>query len=300
VAEGLPARRSRARGARRRRILPPQVIQARHRDVTAALVYLRLAAAAVRANMGQPLFLAMRTVAAGLIVAVEVTAVVLLLDRFGTIGGWRAPEVVLLFGLAFASQGLALALGNRLEADHLSLLVRKGTFDQVLTRPVSPLGWLVASYVDARYLGRLLAGVGAVAWAADRAGVAWSAGTVALVALAVVSAAAVVFAVLLIAAAFTFVSVQGSEAGSMLIYGGTYLASYPMQIYGSALRLVFVWLVPVALAIYVPALVVLDRQGPPGLPAWLAWLTAPVAAAFLAVGGLAWRGGVRRYVGAGS
>ena len=263
-------------------------------------VYLRLAAAAVRANAGQPVVLAVRTVAAGMIVAVEVTAVVLLLDRFGTIGGWRVPEVVLLFGLAFASQGLALTLGNRLEADNLSLLVRRGTFDQVLTRPVSPLGWLVASYVDARYLGRLLAGVGAVAWAADRAGVAWSAGTVALVALAVVCAAAVVFAVLLIAAAFTFVSVQGSEAGNMLIYGGTYLASYPMQIYGSALRLVFVWLVPVALAIYVPALVVLGRQGPPGVPAWLAWLTAPVSAAFLAVGGLAWRGGVRRYVGAGS
>jgi ABC-type uncharacterized transport system permease subunit len=68
------------------------------------LVYLRLAAAAVRADSGRPLFLALRTVAAGMIVAVEVMAVVLLLDRFGTIGGWRAPEVVLLFGLAFASR----------------------------------------------------------------------------------------------------------------------------------------------------------------------------------------------------
>jgi ABC-type uncharacterized transport system permease subunit len=45
---------------------------------------------------------------------------------------------------------------------------------------------------------------------------------------------------------------------------------------------------------------VLGRQGPPGLPASLAWLAAPAAAAFLAAGGLAWRGGVRHYVGAGS
>ena len=72
------------------------------------LVYLRLAAAAVRADSGRPLWLVLRTVAAAMIVAVEVLAVVLLLDRFGTIGGWRVPEVVLLFGLAFASQGLAL------------------------------------------------------------------------------------------------------------------------------------------------------------------------------------------------
>ena len=115
-----------------------------------------------------------------------------------------------------------------------------------------------------------------------------------------VCAAAIIFGVLLAAAGSTFVSVQGSEAVNVLIYGGQYLASYPMQIYGSALRFLFVWVVPVGLAIYVPALGVLGRQGPPGLPGWLAWLVAPVAGAVLAAGGLAWRAGIRHYVGTGS
>jgi ABC-2 type transport system permease protein len=154
--------------------------------------------------------------------------------------------------------------------------------------------------VDARFIGRLVAGTGAVAWAADRAGVAWTPGRVGLAALAVACAAAIVFGVLLAAAGFTFVTVQGSEAVNVLIYGGTYLASYPMQIYGSALRFLFMWLVPLGLAIYVPALGVLGRDGPPGLPAWLAWLAAPVAGLFLAGGGLAWRAGIRHYVGTGS
>ena len=101
-------------------------------------------------------------------------------------------------------------------------------------------------------------------------------------------------------AGFTFVTVQGSEAVNVLIYGGQYLASYPMHIYGSALRFLFVWLVPIGLAIYVPTHGVLGRERPPGLPAWLAWLAAPVAAAFLAAGGLAWRAGIRHYVGTGS
>ena len=263
-------------------------------------VYLRLAAASVRANTRRPAYLAVRTASAGLIVAIEVAGVVLLLDRFGTIGGWRPAEVVLLFGLAFASQGLALTFGNSLEADRLSELVRKGTFDQILTRPVSPLGWVVASYVDSRFLGRLLAGVGTVAWAARGAGVDWTPGRVGLATLAVVCAGAIVFGVLLLAAGVTFVTVQGSEAVNVLVYGGTYLASYPMQIYGSALRLLFVWVVPLGLAIYVPALGVLGRQGPPGLPATLAWLAVPVSGAFLVLGGLAWRGGIRHYVGTGS
>jgi ABC-2 type transport system permease protein len=212
----------------------------------------------------------------------------------------QVAEVLLLFGLAFSGQGLALVFGDTLEADEVSRLVRRGTFDQVLTRPVSPLGWVVASYVDTRFLGRLLAGTATVLWAADRAGVAWTAGRAGLAVLAVAGAAAIVFGVLLAAAGFTFVTVQGSEAVNVLIYGGQYLASYPMQIYGSALRFVFVWLVPFGLAIYVPALGILGRQGPSGLPAWLAWLTAPAAGTFLAAGGLAWRAGIRHYVGTGS
>ena len=113
-------------------------------------------------------------------------------------------------------------------------------------------------------------------------------------------AAAIIFGVLLAAAGFTFVTVQGSEAVNVLIYGGQYLASYPIQIYGSPLRFMFVWVVPIGLAIYVPALGVLGRQGPPGLPGGLAWLAAPVAGAFAALGGLAWRAGIRHYVGTGS
>jgi ABC-2 type transport system permease protein len=263
-------------------------------------LYLRLAAASIRATTRRPAFLAVRTLAAALIVTLEVAGSVLLLDRFGSIAGWRPTEVVLLLGLAFAAQGLALTFGNSLETDKMSELVRRGTFDQVLTRPVSPLGWVVASHVDTRFLGRLLAGAGAVVWAAGRAGVDWTPGRVGLAALAVVCASAIVLGILLASAGFTFATVQGSEAVNVLIYGGPYLASYPMQIYGSVLRFLFVWLVPLGLAIYVPALGVLGRQGPPGLPAWLAWLAAPAAAAFLAAGALAWRAGIRHYVGTGS
>ena len=175
-------------------------------------VYLRLAAASVRATARRPAHLAARFLAAALIVTLEVAGVALLLDRFGSIGGWRPAEVVLLFGLGFTAQGLALVFGDTLEADEVSKLVRRGTFDQILTRPASPLGWVVASYVDTRFLGRLLAGAATVVWAADRAGVAWTAGRVGLAVLAVACAAAIIFGVLLAAAGFTFVTVQGSEA----------------------------------------------------------------------------------------
>ena len=68
-------------------------------------VYLRLAAASVRATARRPAHLAARTLAAALIVAIEVAGVMLMLDQFGSIGGWRPAEVVVLFGLGFAGRG---------------------------------------------------------------------------------------------------------------------------------------------------------------------------------------------------
>jgi ABC-2 type transport system permease protein len=263
-------------------------------------VYLRLAQAAVRANVRRPAYLAVRTASAGLLVTAELGGIAILLGRFGTVGDWRAPEVLVLFGLAFASQGLALGVGNSLDTDRLSLLVRRGTFDQVLTRPVSPLGWMLTSYVDPRFLGRFLAGATAVAWAGQRAGVAWTPARVGVAALAMVSGAAILFGVLLLGGALTFVTVQGSEAVNIILFGGTYVSSFPMQIYGSTLRLAFTWVVPTALAIYVPTLHLLGRDGPPGLPAGLLWATPLAAAAFCGLAGLAWRAGIRHYVGTGS
>src|SRR4029450_404489 len=98
-----------------------------------------------------------------------------------------------------------LVFGDTLEADKLSELVRRGTFDQVLTRPASPLGWMVASYVDPRFVGRMLAGAATVVWATDRAGVAWTPGRAGLAGLAGGCAGGILFGVLPAAAGGTLV-----------------------------------------------------------------------------------------------
>ena len=262
--------------------------------------YLALARASLRANVRRPAALVVRGVGSALIALVEAVGVVLLVNRFGTIGGWRAAEIVVLAALVFAGQGLALALGNRLRPDDISLLIRRGTFDQVLTRPMSPLGFVVSGYVEIRFLGRFLVGIGLLAWAGHRAGVAWTPGHLAVAALAVACCAVVVFAVLVLGAALTFYTVQGSEAVNVVLDGGAYLTGYPMDIYGSGLRMLFTWVFPFALAVYVPALTLLGRTGPPGLGAGLLWVS-PLGSAWLTVlARLAWRRAIHHYVGAGS
>src|SRR6266545_2098117 len=236
----------------------------------AARAYGALTMASLRSSVQRPATLVVRGIGSALVALCEAVGVVLLVDRFGSIAGWRTPEIIVLAGLVFSGQGLAQAVGNRLRPDDVSLMIRRGTFDQVLTRPISPLGFVLTGYVEIRLLGRFVAGVGLLAWA---------------------GCAVVVFAVLVLGAALTFYTLQGSEAVNVVLDGGAYLTGYPMEIYGSALRALFTWVFPFALAVYVPALALLGRTGPRGLGTGLLWV-APL--------GSAWRRAIRHYVGAGS
>lgn len=260
----------------------------------------RLARAAVTAYASRPLLFGGRLVGSALSVSVEVAGIVLLLAQFGRLGGWDVHEVVVLIGLAESGLGLALAVSNRLDPSIFGRLVRSGEFDQVLTRPVSPLVWLLASDVQLRELGRLVVGIGALAWAASGAGVAWTPGHLAVAALSIVSCMLVVLGVFVAGAAAVFVTGQGSEFVSALSFGGVTFATYPVQIFDAGLRIVFTYMVPIALTVYVPALWLLDRQGPAYDTRVLLGLAPVAALAFFGVALLAWRRGVRRYQGSGS
>jgi ABC-2 type transport system permease protein len=51
---------------------------------------------------------------------------------------------------------------------------------------------------------------------------------------------------------------------------------------------------------YYPALVLLGRPDPLGLPEWVGWCSPLVAVAAAALAGIAWRFGVRHYRSTGS
>lgn len=262
--------------------------------------WLRVVAASVRSRTTNPRTLLVRSLSAVLLALAEAIGMVLLIDRFGTVAGWTSPEIVLMYGLGVAGQGLAQTLCNQLEPVTFSPMVRDGLFDQVLVRPARALAWLMATGIDPRYLVRTLAGLGLVLWGADRAGVAWSPPTAGVAALGVCCCAALIVAMFTLGAAATLRTVEGNEAVQIITFGGIYLASFPMEIYGSALRLVFTWLLPFALTIYVPALALLGRAGAPGLAPSLLVLTPAVTAATCALAALGWTVGIRRYLGTGS
>ncbi|MDE0803541.1 MAG: ABC-2 family transporter protein [Acidimicrobiales bacterium] len=242
----------------------------------------------------------LRTGGAALLVVTEAIGAIILLHRFEGIGGWTTAEVLLLFGVADAGLGLGMLVADPLEPPTFSQLLRDGRFDQVLTRPMSPLVWVVATDIQIRYVGRFVAGAIIALVALVTSGAAVTPAAVALLVLATVSMALTVVAILTIGAAITMYTIEGTEVLNAFTYGGATMAGWPLQIYAGALRAVFVWAVPVGVSVYVPVLWILGRDGPGGAGRDLLAFVPVLVLTFCVVAAGAWRAGLSRYTGAGS
>jgi ABC-2 type transport system permease protein len=127
----------------------------------------------------------------------------------------------------------------------------------------------------------------------------WTAPRV-VVLLASIPAGVLIFsAVWVVFASLAFWTTDSGEFTNAFTNGGNFLAPYPIDIYGAWLRRLLAYLIPLAFVCYFPALYVLGKQDPLGLPRVLQFLSPAVALAVAVVAGCVWRFAVRHYRSAG-
>jgi ABC-2 type transport system permease protein len=178
--------------------------------------------------------------------------------------------------------------------------VRTGLFDVILVRPLGALPQLLAVDAAPRRVGRVLFTVGLVAVAAHLADVRWTPARVALLLVTPISGAVLFGAVFVATATVAFWWIESGEFANALTYGGRDFTSYPMTVYGGLFRRVFAYGLGFAFVGYYPALALLGRRDPLGLPAVAGWGGPLVAAVAAAVAGLLWRTAIRHYRSVGS
>lgn len=215
-----------------------------------------------------------------------------------SLGGFGGREVLLMVGIAALSFPLAdLAVGN---VERLRVFVRSGLFDAVLLRPLSPLVQLVAMDFAPRRVGRVVQGTVIYVVALLNAPVQWSPGVWLLVVLAPVAGAVFFGAVFVFFATVAFWWIDVGEISNAFTYGGKDVSAYPMTVFGGWFRRFFAYGMGFAFVAYLPALAMLGRSDPLGVPDWVRWCS-PLTALFVAVlAGLFWRTGVRHYRSTGS
>ena len=241
--------------------------------------------------------LALQIVATALLTLLDFVMILVLFENVPTLDGWTVQEVALLYGLAAISFALTdLVVGH---LDLFPQMIRDGSFDQILVRPLPSLLQVVASDFSLRRIGKVAQGIGVLAVALVAVDVDWSVGRAAMIPLAIASGTLIYAGVWIALATIAFWIVDAIEFVNAFTYGGNFLSGYPITIFGRWLRNLVLFVIPIAFVSYFPALYVLDRPDELGLPEGLRYLSPLVAVVTAIAAKLVWENAVRHYRSAG-
>jgi viologen exporter family transport system permease protein len=251
----------------------------------------------VRSQLQYRASFALDLAGAFLISFVDFMAVLVIFHNVHRLGTWSVREVALLYALSSISFALTdLAIGH---LDQFPQKIRDGNFDILLVRPRSTLFQVIASDFQLRRLGKAIQGLLVLVYALAALDLHWSIGRGVMLVLSIPAAIVIFSSVWVVGGCLAFWTTDGGEFTNAFTYGGNFLAQYPVDILGTWLRRFLAYLVPLAFVSYFPALYLLDKPDPLGLPAFLEIASPLVAVGAAVVAGLVWRSAVRHYRSAG-
>lgn len=263
-------------------------------------VYRRLLGVQIRSQMQYRAAFLLDFIGTAISLGLYFVSLALIIQRFGDLAGWTLGEVAFLFAMAEISFGTMDLIFSGFDPSGFGRRVRRGTFDQLLLRPVNLTVQVLGDEFLLRRLGRIAQGIAIFAVALTLADIEWTLGKMLYLPLVIASMIAFFGGLFIIGATITFWTIESIELVNIFTYGGTELISYPMHIYPDWLRGLFTYLLPAAFLNYYPALYFLDKPDPFGLPPVMRFVAPLAGLAVLALALAFWRFGIRHYQSTGT
>jgi ABC-2 type transport system permease protein len=229
--------------------------------------------------------------------AATLALMVVLVQKFDGLAGWRTWEIAFLYSfVTLTFRNFSSFVGG---IGTIPALVRTGEMDVYLLTPSDPL-FLINCRNTMIWRSFYNIGIFAVTlYCAYQAGIAFTPGAVCCLAVLILCGMFILFAVYLIVYA---AAIRVVEVSALLkILDGVYkqYMVYPIPIYGRVAAWIFTFLLPLGLASYYPSGVLLNRVS--GLT--MGWGTLAIAAAaclWVAAALLLWRASIRKYNSTGT
>jgi ABC-2 type transport system permease protein len=238
------------------------------------------------------------TVGSFVITAVDFVAIVVMFSNIDRMGGFGLAQIAFLYGATSLSLGICdLVVGN---VERIGRLVRLGSFDAMMVRPVGVFAQVCANEFALRRLGRVVQATLIFVWSLTLVDVDWDLARIAMLVSMVACGTLIFLAFFVLGASFQFVSSDASEVANAFTYGGNTMTQYPLTIYPGDLVKGLTFVVPLAFVNWYPALFVLGLPDPFDLPSGLRFASPVAAAVVCALAAVAWRSGLRRYRSTGS
>ncbi len=118
-------------------------------------IYHRLLGVQIRSQMQFRAAFFMEVLGAMLNTLLEFGSLALVFEKFEHIQGWSLGEVAFLYGLAELAFGLMDMIFSGFDPKDFGLEVRRGTFDQILLRPINVTVQVLGRRLVMRRIGRI-------------------------------------------------------------------------------------------------------------------------------------------------
>jgi ABC-2 type transport system permease protein len=265
--------------------------------VEPVLVWRRLVGAQIRSQLQYRTSFVLDVVGSFAISFIDFLVVLTLFHNVSRLNTWNVHEVAFLYALSSITFAFTDLLIGHL--DQFPQKIRDGSFDVVLVRPRGTLFQIVASDFAARRVAKALQGAIVLVYALSGLSIHWTVARVAVMLASLPSAVAIFGSIWVVGACIAFWTTDGGEFTNAFTYGGTAMAQYPFDVYATWLRRLLGYAVPLAFVCYFPALYVLGKPDPLGLPRFVELGSPVVAVTAVCVAGVVWRFAVRHYRSAG-
>ncbi len=254
------------------------------------MVQLRISAAAGMAYRADFLLEGVMAVAW---MALTLLPLVVLYSGRGAVAGWDQPSALVVIAYFMAVRAILEGVVSPSFVD-LVERIRSGAFDYVLLKPVDAQAIVSASRFEPWKIFDLLGAIGLVIYAFVQRGAAPPLADLALGVVLFVAGVAAMYSLWILCAAASFWVVRLDNLTYLL--GAIFdTARWPVQVFRGVWRIVFTFVIPVAVMTTFPAMALLGR---------LDWQTAVAtiggALALLAFSRMIWRTAIRSYTSASS
>lgn len=251
-----------------------------------------------RSTMAYRASFVMMLMASTTVTALDFVVLLLMFQHTEQLGGWSLGELGFLYGTSSFALGMANMLVGSVDA--LGERIRTGTLDTMLIRPAPALAQVCAERFSLRRVGRPVQALAILGWALTQVEVEWTADRVLLLAVLLVSGSVIFGAIFVGFATVQFWWGEAGEFQNAFTYGGATVLQYPPTIFAKELVAGTVFGLPLAFVNWLPALHILGKPDPLGLPEAFRFASPLAALLSVLAAGAAWRAGLRAYRGTGS
>lgn len=216
----------------------------------------------------------------------------ILMERFGSVGGYTLGEILLGFGVVMTASNIAECFARGFDA--FGKIIRQAQFDRLLVRPKGLIFQVICQDLRLASFTNVILGGIVISYAMQISEIVWTVPKILILLSMVICGSLLFFGAFLIYAALCFITLEGLEVMNIFTDGIREYSRYPYDVYGKAVLWLTTIVMPMALVQYWP-LRFLMGAGP-----WWYGLLPILSLWFLIPCYWVWKLGVKHYCSTGS